>query len=198
MEKFYCYILKNNDIKDLNKTYNGFTNKPERRIRQHNQEIKGGARYTKKFGNKSWEMYVLITGFPDNVNALQCEWKIKHPNNKTYYKTKKYNSVAGRIVGLSEVLKQDKWTNQSTKLNADSQFTVWIIKEFAHLLTDLPNNITVIPVDSIAATIVDINVDVETDANVETSATSVSTKKKKVNSLVVVTDIDTEVLSQPE
>lgn len=143
MEKFYCYILKN----DTNKTYNGYTVNPKRRVRQHNQEIKGGAKYTKKYNG--WEMYVLITGFPDSANALQCEWKIKHPNNKTYYKNKKYNSVEGRIIGLSEVLKQDKWTNNSTKLNSESNFTVWIKKEYSHLLIDLPNNITVIPVENI-------------------------------------------------
>lgn len=143
MEKFYCYILKS----DSNKTYNGYTVNPKRRVRQHNQEIKGGAKYTKKY--TGWQMYVLITGFPDSSNALQCEWRIKHPNNRTFYKTKKYNSVEGRIIGLSEVLKLNKWTNQSTKLNSESNFTVFILKEYSHLLTDLPANITVKSVDRI-------------------------------------------------
>lgn len=37
--KHYWYILKNNDDNDRNKTYNGYTVNPKRRIRQHNQEI---------------------------------------------------------------------------------------------------------------------------------------------------------------
>jgi len=145
MANFYCYILKNDYN---NRTYNGFTVNPARRIRQHNQEIKGGAKYTSSFGNKSWEIYVLITGFPDMVNALQCEWRIKHPDNKRT-RPNKYNSPMGRIIGLSEVLRLKKWTEPSTKLNADSQFTVWIKKGFENLLTDLPNNITIIVVDTI-------------------------------------------------
>ena len=86
MEKgdFYCYILKNSQNR---RTYNGFTVKPKRRIRQHNQELVGGAKYTKKWGNKDWEIYALVTGFPDKINALQCEWRIKHPNNKSEFPT---------------------------------------------------------------------------------------------------------------
>lgn len=76
--KYYCYILKNGDN---NRTYNGFTTNPRRRIRQHNGEIKGGAKYTEKFGS-NWEYYFIMTGFPDSINALQCEWKIRHPTNK--------------------------------------------------------------------------------------------------------------------
>ena len=97
-------------------------------------------------------MYALITGFPDNINALQCEWRIKHPDNKRI-RPGKYSSAIGRIKGLNEVLKLEKWTNQSTHMNADYNFTVWIQKDFSHLLTDLPKNIKVVPVNSIAETL---------------------------------------------
>lgn len=145
MANYYCYILKNNEN---NNTYNGFTVNPKRRLRQHNQEIVGGAKYTKKYGNRNWEMYVLITGFPDDINALQCEWRIKHPDNKRK-RSAKYNSPIGRIKGLCEVLKLQKWTNQSTILNENINLTVWIKSEFEYLLTDIPNNIKIIPVDII-------------------------------------------------
>ena len=144
-DDFYCYILRN---PQNNMTYNGFTNKPKRRIRQHNQEIKGGAKFTKKFGNGDWEMYALVTGFPDKINALQCEWKIKYPNNKRP-RPKQYSGSDGRIKGLNEVLKLDRWTNQSTLDNKDSKFTVWIHQDYSNLLTDLPDNITVISVEKI-------------------------------------------------
>lgn len=140
MSQHYCYILKN---KTDNSTYNGYTNNPKRRIRQHNQELTGGAKCTKTHGNKDWEMYALISGFPDNVNALQCEWRIKHPDNKRK-RPLKYTGPEGRINGLNEVLKLDRWTKQSTVDNKDSKFTVWIKEDFKHLLTDLPDNISII------------------------------------------------------
>lgn len=144
----YCYLLKNNYEPHKNRTYNGYTVDPKRRIRQHNQEIKGGAKYTKKWGNKNWEIYVLIKGFPDNKNALQCEWKIKHPAPKKR-RPKRYNSPEGRVLGLNEVLKLDKWTNQSCFMNKDINLEIWIVKEYAEYLIDIPNNYKINIVDKI-------------------------------------------------
>jgi predicted GIY-YIG superfamily endonuclease len=166
----YCYILKNNDPKYKNRTYNGYTNNPKQRIRQHNQEICGGAKYTKKFGqrsnlltlrtnksgDKNWQMYVLISGFPTKQNALQCEWKIKHPDNKRK-RSKKYNSPAGRVIGLNEVLKLNRWTNNST-INNTFTINIFITKEYEHLLlTYMKPNIIVHVVDSIDFDIVGTN-----------------------------------------
>lgn len=145
---FYCYILKNKYDPHKNRTYNGFTNNPKKRIRQHNGELVGGARYTKKFGNNSWEIYALVKGFPNHINALQCEWRIKHPNNKRK-RSIKYLNPEGRIKGLNKVLKLEKWTNSSTIINSTIKLKVWIKKEYSHLLTDLPDNIEVIIVDEI-------------------------------------------------
>lgn len=155
--KLFCYILKNNHQKDINKTYIGMTNNPQRRIRQHNQEIKGGAKYTKRYGEKTWNIYALISGFPDKVNALQCEWRIKHPDNKRR-PSKKYNSVEGRIVGLNEIIRLDKWTNNSTINNQDMKLELWINKEFANIVTEenITNNITVNSIDNIDRSFLEI------------------------------------------
>ncbi len=144
--KLYCYILKNSHQPDKNRTYNGFTNNPGRRIRQHNKEIKGGAKYTGQYGNGSWEMYALVGGYPDNHNALQCEWRIKHPNNKRK-RPSKYNNPTGRIKGLNKVLKLDYWTTNSTCKSSDTPLDVYILKDYSHLLTDMPDHITVHIVD---------------------------------------------------
>lgn len=58
-----CYILvKNVD----HKTYNGYTNNPTRRLRQHNGLIQGGAKYTTrerkvdKGIKRRWEYLVIV------------------------------------------------------------------------------------------------------------------------------------------
>lgn len=148
IKKHYCYLLRNKHEPDKNRTYNGYTVDPVHRIRQHNQEIKGGAIYTKKYGARTWEIYALLKGFPDKHNAQQCEWRIKHPAKKRI-RPNRYNSPAGRIVGLNEILKLEKWTNNSTIHVNDLNLDLFIVKEFEHLLTDIPPNINVNSVDRI-------------------------------------------------
>lgn len=147
----YCYILRNSDSQHFNRTYNGYTVNPTRRIRQHNQEIKGGAKYTRMWGNKNWEIYAILKGFPDRKCALQCEWRIKHPV-KCKTRPRIYNSPEGRILGLNEILKMEQWTTKSVSKTSDLNLELWIVKDFSHCLTDLPPNITVHIVDEIDLT----------------------------------------------
>lgn len=146
----YCYILRNSFEPDLNRTYNGYTNNPKKRIRQHNQEIKGGAEYTKKWGNKSWEIYVLIKGFPDVSTALKCEWRIKHPAPKKI-RPKRYNTPEGRIKGLIEILNMEKFTSKTEFLTSELKLEIWILSEYAYIIENeiLGQNIKVNIVDHI-------------------------------------------------
>lgn len=144
----YCYILENTYEPHVNRTYNGYTNNPNRRIRQHNQEIKGGAKVTTRYGNKSWIYSAIVKGFPDEVNALQCEWRIKKPTGNRK-RPKKYSTPRGRILGLEEVLKREYWTEQSIYQNSDIQLEVWILDKYQNLLNDLPDNIKVNYVETI-------------------------------------------------
>lgn len=72
-ESFYCYILQDRDRP--RRTYKGFTVNPLRRLRQHNGEIKGGARYTRGRRNR---MAILIAGFPSKRDALSFERGIQN------------------------------------------------------------------------------------------------------------------------
>lgn len=146
----------NNEPCDINRTYNGYTNNPKRRIRQHNQEIKKGAVYTKKYGNKTWEYLILIGGLPDKKNALQCEWKIKHPDNKK--RGSKYTGPKGRIKGLIKILKEEKWTNPTTVLTKDINLTLWIKDEFYDLFGEFENveNIKLVKVDNFGELLEDL------------------------------------------
>lgn len=128
---YYCYILKN---EDNNRTYVGFTVDLNRRLKQHNNILKGGAKYTKI--SNTWTIYAYITGFPDKINALQCEWRLKHPINKF---SSSYSGVYGRIKALNYILKLDKWTSKSVVLNKNINLQIYINKEYVNYI-DNPND----------------------------------------------------------
>ena len=144
-ETWYCYILRNKQQQYSHLTYNGSTNNPKRRLRQHNEEISGGARYTHGRGG-GWEIYALLTGFVDHKNALSCEWRIKHTNGKPGKRPNNHLGVVGRIIGLNEVLQLNQWTKQCTVDNSQCQYTLYIADDVEKYIIreKLPSNITVI------------------------------------------------------
>jgi len=141
-ESWYCYILRNKNPQYAHLTYNGSTNSPKRRLRQHNEEISGGARYTHGRGG-GWEIYALVTGFPDHKNALSCEWRIKHTSGKPGKRPPQHCGMKGRIIGLGEVLKLDRWTKQCTIENKDMNLTLYLAHDVVGLIDvdSLPTNI---------------------------------------------------------
>ena len=147
---WYCYILRNTDEKYLRRTYNGSTNDLRRRIRQHNEEIKGGARATKGKGGK-WEYCAILYGFPDHINALSCEWRIKCPSGRPGKRNSKYNGPEGRVRSLNEVLSVEKWTGRCEVENRDMILYLEVLKEYAHEISEenVPENILFMSVDSI-------------------------------------------------
>ena len=76
----FVYLLVSSD----NATYVGATVDIERRLRQHNKEIKGGAHATgaKVSKGETWERACHIAGFPDWQAALQFEWRWKQLSRK--------------------------------------------------------------------------------------------------------------------
>ena len=85
--KYYCYLL--NSIKRKNQTYIGYTVGPKHRLRQHNGEITGGTKHTRKY--RPWKHRAVVRGFKTSTEALQFEWAWKHP-----CKTKILKGVRGR------------------------------------------------------------------------------------------------------
>ena len=75
MGEYILYLLVNNCN---SRTYLGITNNFNRRIRQHNNEISGGARYTKINKEEGlWFPKVIITDLSKN-QALSFERTIKN------------------------------------------------------------------------------------------------------------------------
>lgn len=134
MSIYYCYILKSG-----NRTYNGYTVDPERRLRQHNGEIKGGAKATA--GKGPWKFIFIMEGFITQSNTLSCEWRIKNPKGKK--RPKEYTGPAGRIRSLNYVLNLEKWTQPCDIINSDVEYTIHIDKLYRKYLEDIPLNFTI-------------------------------------------------------
>jgi structure-specific endonuclease subunit SLX1 len=77
---FYVYLLLSSD----NCTYVGATIDLDKRLRQHNKEIKGGAIATsnKVLKGETWIRVAHVEGFPDWQAALQFEWRWKQLSRK--------------------------------------------------------------------------------------------------------------------
>jgi len=77
---FFVYLL----VSTKGNTYVGATVDLERRLRQHNNEIKGGARATttKVKSGEAWTRHCYVSGFPDWSSALQFEWRWKQLSRK--------------------------------------------------------------------------------------------------------------------
>ena len=106
---YYCYML----YTDRGQTYIGATTDVNRRLRQHNKEISGGARTTgiKVAQGLHWEIACYISGIPEWRSALQIEWRWKQLG-RTQFKHIK-NPFERRLYSLKYLLELDKPTANS-------------------------------------------------------------------------------------
>ena len=118
---YLVYILKSDNL-----TYVGMTNDFFKRWRQHNKEIKGGAKYTSK--REEWYPICIIDGFETMKESMQCEWAVKHKKKKKH----KYAPVR-RILNLNLLLQQSQWTSKSPKVK-DQNLTIYIDNEYKQYL----------------------------------------------------------------
>lgn len=72
-----CYILKSTVA---NRIYIGYTVDFNRRLRQHNGEIVGGAKKTRNF--RPWYPICVISGFYELSSALRFEYRLQHQKFK--------------------------------------------------------------------------------------------------------------------
>jgi len=133
-KKYFCYILQQTDIiSSLN--YVGYTVNYNRRIRQHNGIIKGGARFTKNRG--PWQFLAVMTCSTwNNIRALQVEWLAKHPTRKRKRPKQFYGSI-GRIKSLVEIFK---------RIPIEENITIYIHPSYYPLTLNLmfPSNVTIV------------------------------------------------------
>jgi len=93
---YIVYLLINSNNKY---TYLGITNNSIRRLRQHNSEIKGGAKYTSsKKGDGIWLYYLHIKDLTKS-EALSLERRTKNMR-----KNQKENTIRKRIYALTHCI----------------------------------------------------------------------------------------------
>jgi predicted GIY-YIG superfamily endonuclease len=110
----YCYLL----YTENQQTYVGATVDPDRRLRQHNKELSGGARATgiKVAQGLTWKRACYISNIPEWRTALQIEWRWKQLG-RTQFKHIK-NPIERRLYSLKRLLSLEKPTEKGIPYEA--------------------------------------------------------------------------------
>ena len=109
----FVYLLITSNYSN---TYVGATIDLERRLRQHNTEIKGGARATgiKVKQGEIWERVCYISGFPDWSSTLQFEWRWKQITRKIPFGK---SCLERRMKALKQLLSLPQSTTKAIPFN---------------------------------------------------------------------------------
>jgi len=104
----YVYLL----VSTNGNTYIGATVDLNRRLRQHNKEIKGGASATsiRVLKGETWIRAAHISGFPTWQSALQFEWRWKQLSRKYPLSL---NPLERRLKALKELLSLERPTSKA-------------------------------------------------------------------------------------
>jgi structure-specific endonuclease subunit SLX1 len=122
---FFVYLLTATN----GNTYVGATVDLQRRLRQHNKELVGGAHATgiKVSQGESWTRAAHVSGFPDWQAALQFEWRWKHLSRKY---PAKMNPLERRMKSLQDLLALDRPTSKA------KSYSEWSAPPKVHLETN--------------------------------------------------------------
>tara|TARA_B110000046_G_scaffold175918_1_gene201029 strand:+ start:50 stop:505 length:456 start_codon:yes stop_codon:yes gene_type:complete len=143
---YLVYLLKSDKY-----SYVGMTNDFTKRFRQHNKEIKGGARYTSK--RTDWYPVLIIDGFEDMKSAMQCEWRLKHfarghgsvrgVKGKLKYLSK-YLYQENIIKGTPQIpiFEKRKWTTKCEKSIYDQNLTFYMDDDYLAYFNEYPHKYT--------------------------------------------------------
>jgi len=121
----YVYLL----VSTKGNTYVGATVDLNRRLRQHNKEIKGGAHATgiKVSQGEVWTRAAHVAGFPDWQSTLQFEWRWKHLSRKYPIKME---PLERRMLALKDLLNLTQSTSKAIP------YSEWPFPPEVHLETE--------------------------------------------------------------
>ena len=118
-KKYHVYLLKSETTK---RTYVGYSIDPLQRLRKHNGEIKGGAKYTRC--GRPWKLIMYVTGFEFERTALQYEWRIHHPPQ--FLKKKGAHGVINRLRIMKGILQMEKIVKNARPISEINLEIIWI------------------------------------------------------------------------
>ena len=121
----YVYLL----VSSKGNTYVGATVDLERRLRQHNKEIKGGAHATgiKVAQGETWRRAAHVSGFPDWQATLQFEWRWKQLSRKLPLNMK---PLERRMLALKQLIELPQSTTKA------KPYSEWQLPPEVHLEID--------------------------------------------------------------
>jgi predicted GIY-YIG superfamily endonuclease len=109
------YLIQNKGC-----TYAGVSPDPVKRLRKHNGEIGGGAKYTLSKG-PGWTHICLVHGFQNKIQALQFEWAVKHVPPRDA------GGLQHRLQKCFTVLNKTQWTSKAPAANTVPLLLEWKI-----------------------------------------------------------------------
>ena len=128
-QHFYVYLLESSGKRA---TYVGATTDVNRRLRQHNKELAGGAvaTGTRVARGETWSRVCYIEGFPTWNAALQFEWRFKQITRRIHTTVpNKMSSVDRRKHALEILLALDRPTTKAVAYaewpNGTGPVVVW-------------------------------------------------------------------------
>ena len=107
----YVYFIQSTS----GSTYIGATVNLDKRIRQHNKEIKGGATATSMKVNQGqvWSYVCYVENFPNWNEALKFEWRWKQISRQIQKTKPTQKPIERRLKALEKLLKIDKPTSKA-------------------------------------------------------------------------------------
>jgi len=121
MSESFVYLL----VSTSGATYVGATIDLDRRLRQHNKEIKGGAHATsvKVQQGETWTRAAHVSSFPDWQSALQFEWRFKQLSRKLPLKMQ---PLERRLKALKQLMSLPQSTSKAIPFNE------WLVPPEVH------------------------------------------------------------------
>lgn len=117
---FYVYFIQSSN----GSTYIGATVDLDKRIRQHNKEIKGGATATsiKVNSGEIWSYVCYVENFPSWNEALKFEWRWKQISRQIQKSNPSQKPIERRLEALDKLLKLERPTSKAMA------YSEWVVK----------------------------------------------------------------------
>lgn len=150
---WYCYLLT---TPASTVPYIGKTCDLDRRLREHNGELVGGAKRTHRVleGGATWTRQMHVGGFPDERAALNFEWRWEYDRRRSAGDDRRrgFTPLERALSALRKVLERDQPTSVALPFSAYAGGGVAVVPETPECAAawrvwgdDAPHTITLAP-----------------------------------------------------